>query len=152
MADMNRSGGVLYGMLITALILSAATAVSLACLGRAAKLSRDAYAQDAGAAYVQTIADMMAADGGCLDEAAKTVGAEPHAGCFTVFFDTDMALCEEDAARYAISAETGTAQGMFGSGTVELYDTDSGNVLVRVPVGWTCTDIETDENGGGSHE
>lgn len=152
MAGASRSAGILYGMLITALILSVATAVSLACLGRAAKLSKDAYAQDAGAAYVQTVADLIAANNGCLDEAAEMAGTEPHASGFTAFFDAAMAPCGEAAARYALSVEIGKADGLFGSGSVKLFDPSNDKILVYVPVAWTYTETDINGNGGGIDE
>ena len=121
-----RNTGSLYGMLVMAVCLACATAVSLACLGAANGLSRKAYAQDLGTPAVQTIAD----------ELVSSKGGSAGTGA-TWFYDGDMMPCGPDAARYAVTAEYGRESDNLYTGAARLLDLSDDTVLIELPVAWT---------------
>lgn len=126
-----RQSGKLYGMLVMALCLAAATAISLACLGKASDMSHAAYAQDAGLPYVQSAADAAMRDHG-------TDGLAPDGAIG--YFDRDMHPCDKNSARYVIHIRYGTDDGHFYEGRAELSDLRDGTVLIGLPIAWADED------------
>lgn len=127
--------GTLYGILITAVFMALASAISLSCLSAADASSRAAYAQDISLGEVQTAADLASAYSGDMDRVLELFGGEVRGGVLAVGYDGEMNRTGSDPA-YVLELGPAEHDGLFGLCPVRVYDAASGKDVFRVTATW----------------
>lgn len=111
------------------LALAVASAISLACLGRASHLSRDAYARDIYSDICETAAEILESTRGDMSALERELGGKADGDSWSRTETLDRRVYHITAGRI------GTDSGLMGAALAELKNPD-GEILYAITASW----------------